>query len=101
MAEADFKSGLGFGLGEGGTRLSPPEDEDVEVGDADPAAIISFSSSIIGSPELMRSLKLGNVWVFVQLIFSLCWSMNQLYKNSNIAFLDFLSTLDIALQDRG
>ena len=61
VAEADFKSGLGFGLGEGGTRLSPPEDEDVEVGDADPAAIISFSSSIIGSPGLMRSLKLSNV----------------------------------------
>ena len=46
MAEADFKSGLGGPFGEGGTRLSPPEDEDVDVGDADPAAIITFSSSI-------------------------------------------------------
>ena len=47
VAEADFKRGLGGPLGEGGTRLSPPEDDDVEVGDADPAAIAAFSSSII------------------------------------------------------
>ena len=46
MAEADFKNGLG-GFGEGGTRLSPPEDDDVDVGDADPAAIMAFSSSIL------------------------------------------------------
>ena len=47
VAEADLRSGLGGPLGEGGTRLSPPEDDDVEVGDADPAAIAAFSSSII------------------------------------------------------
>ena len=29
--------------------------------------------------------KLGNVYVFVQLIFCLHWSTNQLYKNTNIA----------------
>ena len=46
VAEADFKNGLGGPFGEGGTRLSPPEDDDVDVGDADPAAIIAFSSSI-------------------------------------------------------
>ena len=51
--------------------------------------------------ELIGSLKFGNTWVFVQLISGPSWPMNQLYKNSNIAFLDFLSTLDIALQDRG
>ena len=28
--------------------------------------------------------KLGNVWVFVQLVFGPGWSMNQLYKNLNI-----------------
>ena len=46
VAEADFKNGLG-GFGEGGTRLSPPEDDEVDVGDADPAAIMAFSSSIL------------------------------------------------------
>ena len=30
--------------------------------------------------ELIGSLKLGNVWVFVQLIFGPCWPMNQLKK---------------------
>ena len=29
--------------------------------------------------------KLGNVWVFVQLIFSPCWPMNQLNSNQNNA----------------
>ena len=36
------------------------------------------------SPELMGSLKLGNVWAFVQLIFGPRWPMNQLIKNPNI-----------------
>ena len=37
------------------------------------------------SPELVGSLKLGNVLVFVQLIFGPHWPMNQLNKKSNIA----------------
>ena len=36
-------------------------------------------------PELLGSLKLDNVWVFVQLIFGPLWPMNQLNGNSNIA----------------
>ena len=36
-------------------------------------------------PELIESLKLGNVWVFAQLIFTLRLSTNQLCKNPNIA----------------
>ena len=36
-------------------------------------------------PELLGSLKLGNVRVFVQLIFGPCWPMNQINKNPNIA----------------
>ena len=47
VAEADFRSGRGGPFGEGGTRLSPPEDDEVDVGEADPAAIIAFSSSIM------------------------------------------------------
>ena len=35
-------------------------------------------------PELMGSLELGNVWVFVQLIFGPHWPMNQLNKNPNM-----------------
>ena len=35
--------------------------------------------------ELIESLKLGNVWVFVRHIFGPCWPMNQLNKNPNIA----------------
>ena len=35
--------------------------------------------------ELMESLKLGNVWVFVQLIHRPTTTKNQLYKNQNIA----------------
>ena len=38
--------------------------------------------------ELMGSLKLGNVWVFSQLIICPPWSMNQLNKNPNIAQLE-------------
>ena len=48
VAEADLRSGRGLlGLGEGGTRLSPPED-DVDVGEAEPAAAAaaSFSSAV-------------------------------------------------------
>ena len=37
------------------------------------------------STELMGSLKLGKVWVFVQLIHMPMWIKNQLYKNLNIA----------------
>ena len=37
------------------------------------------------SPELIRSLKLGNVWVFVQLIHRQTRAKNQLYKNQNIS----------------
>ena len=36
-------------------------------------------------PELMGSLKLGNVWVFVQLIHRPTSTKNQLYKNPNIS----------------
>ena len=36
-------------------------------------------------PELIGSLKLGNVWVFVQLIHRPTRNKNQLYKNPNIA----------------
>ena len=36
-------------------------------------------------PQLIGSLKLGNVWDFVQLIFFSSWPMNQLNKNINIA----------------
>ena len=35
--------------------------------------------------ELIGSLKLGNVWVFVQLIFGHDWPRNQLDKNPIIA----------------
>ena len=38
--------------------------------------------------ELIGSLKLGNVWVFKQLIFSRGWPMNQLNRNLNIAELE-------------
>ena len=36
------------------------------------------------STELIESIKLGNIWVFVRLIFGPCWPMNQLNKNPNI-----------------
>ena len=35
--------------------------------------------------ELIGSLKLGNVWFFVRLIFGPHWPMNQLNQNLNIA----------------
>ena len=35
--------------------------------------------------ELIGSLKLGNVWVFVQLVFCPRWPMNQVNKNPNIS----------------
>ena len=38
-----------------------------------------------GNNGLIRSLKLGNVYVFVQLIFVPRWPMNQLNKNPNSA----------------
>ena len=47
-----------------------------------PASIVIFH---IGRAELMGSIKLGNVWVFAQLIHSPTQSKNQLYKNQNIA----------------
>ena len=40
---------------------------------------------LLGRSELIGSLKLDNVWVFVQLIFGPHWPMSQLYKNTNIA----------------
>ena len=36
-------------------------------------------------PELIGSLKLGNVWVFVHMIFGPRWPMSQLNKKQNIA----------------
>ena len=42
----------------------------------------------VSCPELIGSLKLGNVWVFVHLIFGHRWPMNQLNKNRNIAYLE-------------
>ena len=44
-----------------------------------------YTSQTVCSSDPMRSLKLGNVWVFVQLIFCPQWPMNQLKKNTNIA----------------
>ena len=42
------------------------------------------------------SIKLGNVWVLVQLIFGLRWPINQLRKNQNTCQTwDFLSALHI------
>ena len=38
--------------------------------------------------EVGRSLTLGNVWDFVQLILGPRWSKNQLYKNRNISKLE-------------
>ena len=38
--------------------------------------------------ELIVSLKLSNVWVFVPLKFGMWWPMNQLNKNPNIAYLE-------------
>ena len=37
------------------------------------------------SAELIGSLKLGTVWVFVRLIFGPRWPMNQMNKNPNIS----------------
>ena len=45
----------------------------------------SFAGGVLLLPELIGSLKLGNVWVFVQLIFGPRWPMNQLNKNLSIA----------------
>ena len=47
---------------------------------------VSRSQSIpTRGPELMGSLKLGNVWIFVQLFHRPLRNQNQLYKNPNIA----------------
>ena len=37
------------------------------------------------SADVMRSLKLGNVWVFVKLVHRPRRTENQLYKNPSIA----------------
>ena len=37
--------------------------------------------------ELMGSLRLGNVWVIVQLVFGPCWPVNQLNKNPILLYL--------------
>ena len=47
-----------------------------------------FGVASAASPELVGSLKLDNVWVFVQLILGPCWPMNQMTKNHNIAKLE-------------
>ena len=39
----------------------------------------------VSLPELIGSLKLDNVWVFLQLIHRPTRTQNQLYKNQNIA----------------
>ena len=44
-----------------------------------------FVALLAESPEVVRSLKLGNVWVFVQLIHRPRRTESQLYKNQNIA----------------
>ena len=56
----------------------------IGVWDAADAAEINLLTGESGS-ELIGSLKLGNVWVFVQQIFCPRWPMNQLNKNPNIA----------------
>ena len=56
----------------------------IGVWDAADAAEINLLTGESGS-ELIGSLKLGNVWVFVQQIFCPLWPMNQLNKNPNIA----------------
>ena len=56
----------------------------IGVWDAADAAEINLLTGESGS-ELIGSLKLGNVWVFVQHIFCPRWPMNQLNKNLNIA----------------
>ena len=38
--------------------------------------------------ELIGNLKVGNVWVFVQLILGPCWPMNQLNKNPIISYFE-------------
>ena len=41
---------------------------------------------------VVRCLKLGNVWTFVQLFFSPSWPENQLYNYPNIAYLGLITT---------
>ena len=47
--------------------------------------IIWKSSNHVSKQELIGSLMLGSVWVFVQLIFGPRLPMNKLNKNPNIA----------------
>ena len=47
-----------------------------------PAPVSSLHAS---SPELIGGLKLGNVWLFAQLLLGPHWPMNQLIKNPNVA----------------
>ena len=56
--------------------------------EAEPPAIPEFlSRGEIFIINRAQSPKLGNDWVFGQLIFGPCWPMNQLNKNPNIAKL--------------
>ena len=48
---------------------------------------VRFMSFFVTRSEcvMIGSLKLGNVWIFVQLFHMPMWTKNQLYKNPNIA----------------
>ena len=48
-------------------------------------SLVSVKAESPSLPELMGSLKLGIVWVFVQLIHRPTRTKNQVYKNINIA----------------
>ena len=50
-----------------------------------PGRKVILQQICVTPPGLIGSPKLGNVWVFVQLIFGPGWPMNQLNKNPNIA----------------
>ena len=58
-----------------------------------------LSLTALFSAELMGSLKLGNVWVFVQLIHRPRRAKNQQYNNPNIAQLEtsYVSALLLSL----
>ena len=47
--------------------------------------ILAAVAAAAAAGEVVRSLKLGNVWVFVQLICRPRKTTNQRYKNPNIA----------------
>ena len=45
------------------------------------SASVKWTLDSVSSSDVVRSLKLNNVWVFVQLISGPRWPMNQLNKN--------------------